>query len=199
MCGTGLEQLSVTVTILLHNLNSCVLPSQWEFTNADEVVKFLFLIHNKHSEVKQELLKCVTKDATLGQCLECAPNIEGNFQSDELSKYVDNVKPHASKTEVSVNAIDAKKKFSSRRCDVTSARQNSENYDDESPKCDKCGLRHKPCHRCGKDNHYSGLCLKTSKKVSEVDYEQYDAVEIQVKSHNHDQCNDSNWFTYDDY
>ena len=28
------------------------LTSQCEFTNSDEVVKFLFLIHNKHSEVK---------------------------------------------------------------------------------------------------------------------------------------------------
>ena len=37
------------------------LASQCEFISADEVVKFLFLIHDKHSEVKQELLKCVTK------------------------------------------------------------------------------------------------------------------------------------------
>ena len=55
------------------------LASQCEFTNADEVVKFLFLIHNKHFEVKQELLKCVTKDTTLGQCLEYAYNIECNL------------------------------------------------------------------------------------------------------------------------
>ena len=33
------------------------LAKQCEFTNSDEVVKFLFLIHNKHVEVKQELLK----------------------------------------------------------------------------------------------------------------------------------------------
>ena len=37
------------------------LTSQCEFTNADEVVKFLFLIHNKHSEVKQELLNMLQK------------------------------------------------------------------------------------------------------------------------------------------
>ena len=44
------------------------LAKQW-------VVKFLFLIHNKHSQVKQELLKCVTKDTTLSQCLQYAHNI----------------------------------------------------------------------------------------------------------------------------
>ena len=38
------------------------LVSQCEFTSADEVVKFLFLIHNKHSDAKQKLVKCVTKD-----------------------------------------------------------------------------------------------------------------------------------------
>ena len=41
------------------------LTSQCEFTNADEVVKFLFLIHNKHTEVKQELQKHVSKETTL--------------------------------------------------------------------------------------------------------------------------------------
>ena len=36
------------------------LAKQCEFTNSDEVVKFLFLIHNKHAEVKRGLLKHVT-------------------------------------------------------------------------------------------------------------------------------------------
>ena len=57
------------------------LAKQCEFTNSDEVVKFLFLIYNRHSEVKQELLKCVTKDTTLIQCLEYACSDEGNLQS----------------------------------------------------------------------------------------------------------------------
>ena len=61
------------------------LAKQCEFTNSDVVIKFLFLIHNKHTEVKEELFKCVTKDTTLGQCLEYAHNIEGNLQSVELS------------------------------------------------------------------------------------------------------------------
>ena len=83
------------------------LASQCEFTNTDEAVKFLFLIHNKHSEVKQELLKCVTKDTTLGQCLEYARNIEGNLQSVELSKYVEKAQPFVSVTEV--HAVDKRK------------------------------------------------------------------------------------------
>ena len=56
------------------------LAKQCTFTNSDEVVNFLFLIHNKHAEVKQELLKHVTKETTLGQCLEFAHNIEGKYK-----------------------------------------------------------------------------------------------------------------------
>ena len=67
------------------------LTKKCEFTNSNEVVKFLYLIHNKHAEVKRELLKHVTKETTLGQCLEYAHNIEGNLQSVELSKYVDKI------------------------------------------------------------------------------------------------------------
>ena len=83
------------------------LTGQCKFTNVDKVVKFLFLIHNKHSEVKQELLKCVTKDITLSQCLEYVHNIEGNLQSVKLSKYVEKAQPSVSATEV--HAVDKRK------------------------------------------------------------------------------------------
>ena len=115
------------------------LTKQCEFTNSDEVVKFLFLIHNKHSEVKRELLKHVTKETILDQCLEYAHNIEGNIQSVELSKYVDKIQ--VSSTGSVTSNVDAVSKKKTRRCDVTPARQNTE---DEKPKCDKCFLKHKP-------------------------------------------------------
>ena len=145
MHGIILEQPLVTVTVtdiktqsdFMHRLKD--LSKQCEFTNSGEVVKFLFLIHNKHSEVKQELLKHVTKETALGQCLEYAHNIEGNLQSVELSKYVDKIQVSSSTGSVTSNFDAVKKK--TRRCDVTPARQNTE---DEKPKCDKCGLKHKP-------------------------------------------------------
>ena len=135
--------MTVTVTDIktqsdfMHRLKD--LSKQCEFTNSGEVVKFLFLIHNKHSEVKQELLKHVTKETALGQCLEYAHNIEGNLQSVELSKYVDKIQVSSSTGSVTSNFDAVKNK--TRRCDVTPARQNTE---DEKPKCDKCGLKHKP-------------------------------------------------------
>ena len=73
--------------------------------------KFLFLIHNKHSEVKQELLKHVTKETALGQCLEYAHNIEGNLQSVELSKYVDKYKVSSSTGSVTSNFDAVRRKL----------------------------------------------------------------------------------------
>ena len=96
------------------------LTKKCEFTNSDKVVKFLFLIHNKHAEVKRELLKHVTKETTLGQCLKYACNIEGNLQSVELSKYVDKIQVRSTSSVTS--NVDAVNKKKTRRCDVTPAR-----------------------------------------------------------------------------
>ena len=43
----------------------CSLSNDCAFTNADEVVKFLFLIHNSHKHVQDQLLKDVTKNSSL--------------------------------------------------------------------------------------------------------------------------------------
>ena len=96
------------------------LTKHYEFTNSDEVVKFLFLIHNKHSEVKRELLKHVTKETTLGQCLEFARNIERNLQSVELSKYVDKIQVGSSGTGRVTSSVDTVRKKTRRH--VTPAR-----------------------------------------------------------------------------
>ena len=42
------------------------------FTQEDEVVKFLFLIHNSHKCVQDQLLKDVTKDSTITDCMQSA-------------------------------------------------------------------------------------------------------------------------------
>ena len=152
------------------------LAKQCEFMNSDEIVKFLFLIHNKHSEVKQELLKHVQKETILSQCLECARSVEGNLQSVELSRYIDKVPQPNNNAEV--HAVN--KKFKQKCCDVTPARQKTGDCESESLQCDKCGLKHKPkecpafgkqCYKCGKDNHYARLCCR-AKKVAEIDLNQ---------------------------
>ena len=108
------------------------LAKQCEFTNSEEVVKFLFLIHSIYSTF--ELFKWVTKDTTLGQCLEYACNIEGNLQSVELSKYVEKAQLSVSTTDV--HAVN-KRRVKPKCRDVTPARQNTGVCDgDDKPKCD---------------------------------------------------------------
>ena len=65
-----------------------------------------------------------------------------------------------SATEANLHAVDKRKlKPKPKQCDVTPARQNWWGCDYEKPKCDKCGLIHKPkespafrkqCYKCGK-------------------------------------------------
>ena len=150
-------------------------------------------------------MKHVTKETTLGQCLEYTCNIEGNFQSVKSSKYVDRIQ--VSSTGSVTSNIDAVNKKKTRRHDVKPARQNTE---DEKPKCDKCSLKHKPkdcpafgkvCYHCGKEGHYSRLChVKAkgiAKKVAELEYEDYDFDGVETQ--HHDQSDDSNWYSYDDW
>ena len=82
--GSLLSNSCKSQTQFMYNLKELV--RQCEFTNKDEVVKFFFLIYNKHERVREELLKFVTKDTSFNQCLQFAQCIEGNMQSEELSK-----------------------------------------------------------------------------------------------------------------
>ena len=69
----------------LHSLvNDCA------FTNADEVVKFLFLIHNSHKCVQDQLLKDVTKDSSLTDCLQNARQVKAHIQIEKVAHKMHN-------------------------------------------------------------------------------------------------------------
>ena len=58
------------------------------FTNEDEVVKFLFLIHNNHKPLQDQLLKDVTKDSSWTDCLQTARWVEAIIQSEKLAQKI---------------------------------------------------------------------------------------------------------------
>ena len=63
------------------------------FTNADEIVHFLFLTHNQKTCVREELLKSMKTTDSLQDALHIAHLAEGTMHTEELSKtYLDTVK-----------------------------------------------------------------------------------------------------------
>ena len=150
------------------------------FTNADEVVKFLFLIHNSHKRVQDQLLKDVTKNSSLTDCLLKARRIEAHIQMEKLA--------HKMHNNMSDNvSVDAFKKSQPGRGRGHGAgrghgrgrgggrggyqHRSQSGYRHTSlgrqGKCGNCGTLHPPrrcpaygqnCYTCGKTGHYSRYC-----------------------------------------
>ena len=63
------------------------------FANANEIVCFLFLVHNQNTRVREELLKMMKPAGSLYDALQIARLAECTIHSEELSKqYLDTVK-----------------------------------------------------------------------------------------------------------
>ena len=63
------------------------------FTNKDEIVKFLYLTHNQNTRVREHLLKELTDTTSLADMLRMARVCEGTVHSEEISKqYLESVK-----------------------------------------------------------------------------------------------------------
>ena len=66
------------------------------FTNADEIVHFLFLTCNQNTDVREELFKSIKTTDSLHDALHIAHLAEGTMHTEELSKqYLDTVKKDA--------------------------------------------------------------------------------------------------------
>ena len=74
-----------------HKLNS--VANDCNFTNKDEIVKFLYLTHNQNTRVREHLLKELTDTTSLADMLRMARVCEGTVHSEEISKeYLELVK-----------------------------------------------------------------------------------------------------------
>ena len=56
------------------------------FTNKDEIVKFLYLTHNQNTRVHEHLLKELTDTTSLADMLRMARFYEGTVHLEEISK-----------------------------------------------------------------------------------------------------------------
>ena len=65
----------------LHGIaNSC------SFENKDEIVKYLFIIHNTNDRVKDQLIKKMKTTDTLVDIVHLAKIVKSTFQTETLSK-----------------------------------------------------------------------------------------------------------------
>ena len=62
------------------------LAKDWGFTNQDEVIKFLFLIHNSHRYVQDQLLKEITNKSTINDFLQSPRWLKAIIQSEKLAQ-----------------------------------------------------------------------------------------------------------------
>ena len=74
-----------------HKLNS--VANDCNFTNKDEIVKFLYFTHNQNRRVREHLLKELTDTTSLADMLHMARICEGTVHSEEISKqYLESIK-----------------------------------------------------------------------------------------------------------
>ena len=66
-----------------------------ELDNPNELVKFLFLVHNQNSCVRENLLKEMKSDSTFQDCLHVAKLTEGTVHVENLGQnFLANIEKH---------------------------------------------------------------------------------------------------------
>ena len=60
--------------------------SKYAFSNEDEVVKILFMIHNTNTRVKDELIKSMKPESLLQNILAIAKFVKSTINTEKLSK-----------------------------------------------------------------------------------------------------------------
>ena len=62
-------------------------PSTITFSNKDEVVKFLFMIPNANTKVKDELIESVKPESTLQDIIAIAKSLESTIITEKTFKW----------------------------------------------------------------------------------------------------------------
>ena len=130
------------------------------FTNKDEIVKFLYLIHNQNTRVREHSLT-----TSLADMLRMARVCEGTVHSEEMSKqYLESVK-----TVQQVDALHQRKNSKSKHKGRGHGghRSHSRSQSRKPSRCSNCGFSHPPkkykvygkeCFHCHKRGHFSQFC-----------------------------------------
>ena len=117
-----------------------------ELDNPNELVKFLFLVHNQNGHVCENLLKEMKSDSTLQDCLHIAKLTEGTVHVEKLGQnFLANVEKHDQNVDAMNHGRQFKKrngsKFRQQNCSYSKG-GNKNNKDGK--KCGNCGTNHPP-------------------------------------------------------
>ena len=143
-------------------LHECVRECSSE--KPDEVVKFLFLMHNQNAHVHEELLKSMKDGDGLNDILGYAHLVEGTQHSESLSKvYLDTIKISSVKVDEIVQKKNNDNNKFHGKCKGSKHRSQSKG----GGNCHNCGTSHplkhcpaygKTCYNCNKKGHSKPLC-----------------------------------------
>ena len=113
------------------------------FTNKDEIVKFLYLTHNQNTRIHEHLLRKLMDTTSLVDMLRMARVCEGNVHSEEISKqYLELVK-----TVKQIDAIHRKNnqpKSNGRDHRGHRSHSHSRSQSRKPGPCSNCGSNHPP-------------------------------------------------------
>ena len=146
-------------------------PKDCELDNPNELVKFLFHVHNQKNCVHENLLKEMKSDSTLHDCLHIAKLTKGTVHVEKLGQnFLTNVEKH----DQNVDAVNrGRQQF--KKQNESKFRPQSRSQSQGGPKgnqegkggkksCGNCGTNHPPhkcpaygkdCFRCKKKGHFS--------------------------------------------
>ena len=144
-----------------HKLNS--VANDCNFTNKDEIVKFLYLTHNQNTRVHEHLLRELTDTTNLADMLRMARVCEGTVHSEEISKqYLESVKTVKQVDAIHHQRNNNRSKSKGRGCG--GHRCHSRSQSRKLGSCSNCGSSYPPrkckpygkeCFHCHKKGHFS--------------------------------------------
>ena len=173
-----------------HKLNS--VANDCNFTNKDEIVKFLYLTH-QNTRVHEHLLRELTDTTSLADMLRMARVCEGTVHSEEISKqYLESVKmvKQVDTIHHQCNNNNNRSKSKGRGCG--DHRSHSRSQSRKPGSCSNCGSSHPPrkckaygkeCFHCHKEGHFNQLCCSRQRGKSPGP-----GLRNQINSNRHSHC-----------
>ena len=130
------------------------------FSNKEEVIKFLFLIHYTNERVNDYLIEHIKLKNSLAYVLQLAKTVESTVQMETLSKQL---LQHVGKlNQTKIHGFNKQQKHGPRisksKCHNNQS-QSHPRLGSHGGRCGNCGSSHQPkeCYRCHKKNHFSKL------------------------------------------